>query len=89
MEAFFDAITQFTPLSNASKDALARILRRISVPKGEVLVKRDSVCNYIYFIESGLTRTFYYKDGKDITDWITAERDFALFHSKFYHPPAG
>jgi signal-transduction protein with cAMP-binding, CBS, and nucleotidyltransferase domain len=43
-----------------------------------MLVKPDTICNYLYFIESGLTRTFYYKDGKDITDWISAENSFAV-----------
>lgn len=29
------------------------------------------------FIEKGLSRTFYYKDVKDITDWISTEGTFA------------
>jgi CRP-like cAMP-binding protein len=37
----------------------------------------DTICNYLYFIESGLTRTYYFKDGKDVTDWISDENSFA------------
>ena len=64
-------------MSAESRDALASILRKMDLPKDHRLVKQDSVCHYVYFIESGLTRTFYYKDGKDVTDWLSAEGDFA------------
>lgn len=64
-------------LSAESRDALASILRKMELPRDHLLVKQDSVCRYIYFIESGLTRTFYYKDGKDVTDWLSAEGNFA------------
>lgn len=77
MERFFGAISQLVQLSAESKDALASILRRMELAKDHLLVKQDSVCHYIYFIETGLTRTFYYKDGKDVTDWLSAEDMFA------------
>ena len=77
MEKFFARIGQFVQLSKESKDAMASVLRKMELPKGHVLVKQDSVCHYIYFIEQGLTRTFYNKDGKDVTDWLSAEDMFA------------
>lgn len=77
MEKFFDKAGVFLELSAESRDALASILHRIELPKDHRLVKQDSVCHYIYFIEQGLTRTFYYKDEKDVTDWLSAEGDFA------------
>ncbi|HEY8970509.1 MAG TPA: hypothetical protein VIM64_15495, partial [Puia sp.] len=77
MEKFFSRIGQFVQLSKESRDAMASVLRKMELPKGHVLVKQDSVCHYIYFIERGLTRTFYYKDGKDVTDWLSAEDMFA------------
>ena len=77
MKSFFDTISQFTTLTKGGKDALASILKLREVDKGEVLVKENSVCHYIYYIEKGLTRTYYYKNGKDITDWISVEGTFA------------
>ncbi|HTJ48816.1 MAG TPA: Crp/Fnr family transcriptional regulator [Cyclobacteriaceae bacterium] len=77
MEKFFQCVSQFTNLSPESKDALSGILKRLELPKDHVLVKPDTMCQHIYFIEQGLTRTFYYKDGKDVTDWISAENTFA------------
>jgi CRP-like cAMP-binding protein len=77
MEKFFARVEQFVPLSKVSREAMASILRRMELPKGHLLLKQDSVCHYVYFIEQGLTRTFYFKDGKDVTDWLSAEDMFA------------
>lgn len=77
MEYFFETVSQFTDLTPKGKDALVSILKLKEAKKGQILVKENSVCNYIYFIEEGLTRTYYYKDGKDITDWISIEGNFA------------
>jgi len=77
MNKFFETLKQISPLSEEAIDAFAAVVETLELPKGHLLIKAGMVCNYIYFIEEGLTRTFYYKDGKDITDWISAEGSFA------------
>lgn len=74
---FFDVIKSFITLSADSKLAMAAILDRKELPKGYLLVSAGAVCRQVYFIEKGLTRTFYSKDGKDVTDWISVEKTFA------------
>ncbi|NLR78346.1 Crp/Fnr family transcriptional regulator [Chitinophaga eiseniae] len=74
---FFDVIKSFITLSADSKLAMAAILDRKELPKGYQLVSAGTVCRHVYFIEKGLTRTFYSKDGKDVTDWISVEKTFA------------
>ncbi|MVM31314.1 cyclic nucleotide-binding domain-containing protein [Spirosoma sp. HMF4905] len=80
---FIETVRQFTPLSPTSESALFSELHRLEFGKGHVLVPPDTICRSIYFIETGLTRTFYYKDGKDITDWLSAEGQFAVSISSF------
>ena len=77
MEKFFEIISQTTSLTTESRQALSQILEKQELNKGHILVRQNTVCNYTYFIESGLTRTYYYNDGKDITDWISTENTFA------------
>ena len=77
MDTFFEVAAQFSHLSEESKQDISACLKRHELSKGDVIVKQDSVCNYFYFIEKGLTRTYYLKDGKDITDWISDENSFA------------
>ena len=77
MNSFFETVSQFTILSDDSKQAISSCLKKQEFPKGHLIVKPDTICNYLYFIESGLTRTYYFKDGKDVTDWISDENSFA------------
>lgn len=78
MEKLLAFISQFTKLSEESWDALAGILKHTEHPKGHILLRPGAVCNYLYYIETGLTRTFYIKDGKDVTDWISPENSIAV-----------
>ena len=80
---FLEAVSRFTSLSPVSQAALSAVLKRLELEKGHVLVQQNTVCQWVYFIESGLTRTYYYKDGKDITDWLSAEGQFAVSISSF------
>ncbi len=77
MNQFFETISEFATLSSESKQELALRLKKLELPKGYVLVNPGAVCNYVYFIEEGLSRTFYLKAGKDVTDWLSAENSFA------------
>ena len=78
MENFFKTISPFILLAENSKSALAAAFEMLEFPKGAVLVKPGTVCHRLYFVDKGLTRTFYLKEGKDITDWLSAENSFAV-----------
>lgn len=77
MDTFFKAIEPYSKLSTEGKRQLKSILKRQERPKGYLLVKHDTVCNNIFFVEKGLTRTYYYKNGRDVTDWFSPENTFA------------
>jgi len=78
MEKFFSFVSRFTLLSEKGKSALSDSLQRMELPKGHSLLRPGAICQYLYFIEKGLTRTYYIKEGKDITDWISVEDSFAV-----------
>src|SRR5215472_17393070 len=78
MQSFFNFINGITLLSGEAHEALAASLERMELPKGHQLLRPGAVCHYLYFIERGLTRTWYIKDGKEVTDWISAEDSVAV-----------
>ena len=78
MEKFFSFIRQFTFLSKESEDALSGVMQKMELPKGYNLLTPGSIGRHFYFIESGLTRTYYVKEGKDVTDWLSPENSFAV-----------
>ena len=77
MNPFINALCQFTPLSDESQRALIGVANRLTLNKGHILVQANTISESIYFIETGLARTYYYKDGRDVTDWLSAEHQFA------------
>ena len=68
----------FVSLPNEELEALAAILRRKDVHKGEIVVKEGDVVRDIIYIQSGLLRQYYYKDDRDITEHFGCEKQGAL-----------
>jgi CRP-like cAMP-binding protein len=77
MQQLFQELERFSSLSLDTKKAMESIARKRELPKGYILLHAGGICNHLYFIKKGLTRTFYIKDGKDITDWLSLENTFA------------
>ncbi len=73
----FQAPGNHITLSADSRIAFAAIAEKRELPKGTFLVTAGSYCKHLFFIQQGLSRTFYIKDGKDVTDWISPERSIA------------
>lgn len=53
-------------------------------PKGTILVQPDNFSQKVHFIEKGMIRTFYNKDGKDITHFFFDENTFILSLESLY-----
>lgn len=53
--------------------ALASILVPIKMNKGELIFPEGQVCNAMYYVDKGMVRQFYYKNGKDVTEHFSYE----------------
>ena len=53
------------------------------VPKDYLLLREHTVSDYIYFIEKGLARIYYHKNGKEVTEWVAMEGQFFLSITSF------
>ena len=73
---FFDTIAPYVKLSPQSRSVLLSHMIKLSLPKGHVLVPIGGICRSVYYMEKGLTRTFYIKDGKEVTERFCAENTF-------------
>ena len=73
---FFESISASVQMKEESRKAVLAIMRKDHLPKGHVLVPVGSICNHVYYIERGLARIFYLKDGKEVTEDFNAENSF-------------
>ena len=60
-------------LSRDQLHALAAILECRKYKKGERILDENDVCTCLRYIEKGMTRQFYYKYDKDLTEHIAYE----------------
>ena len=72
------------PLSDELKTALSFYLKVKEFKKKTHLLKEGQVCNYIYFIEQGLVRSYYVKDGNEICSWFMKQGDVIISVASFY-----
>jgi CRP-like cAMP-binding protein len=73
------------PLSEEIKTALAFYLKIEQFEKKTHLLKEGQICNNIYFIEQGLVRSYYTKDGNEICSWFMKEGDVIISVDSFYN----
>ncbi|HEY9006068.1 MAG TPA: Crp/Fnr family transcriptional regulator [Ohtaekwangia sp.] len=79
-------ITSKVTLTPEECIAIDQAFKTESYSKGDLIIKPDSFSSKVCFIEKGLLRTFYYKDGKDITQFFFDEGSFtAPLNSIFYN----
>lgn len=67
---------KYIPLSNTLKKELADRIVFKSFKKGEIIHDANTICTKSYFIQNGLMRTYFIKDGKEITEYFSAENEW-------------
>ena len=68
----------------SSEIALEKVITKEDFPNGYLLHREGNVCRKLFFIQTGLARIFYYKDGKDITTSFVAENTFTTAVDSFF-----
>lgn len=62
-----------SPLNDNTVEKLASILKRLELKKNEVHLREGEISDQIYYVENGLIRQFYFKNGKDLTEHFACE----------------
>ena len=77
MNAFLRYLNSFTPLTGDVQEAISKITIRREVKAGELLFDQGNICKEFHYLESGIARVFYYKDGKEVTAWFASQGQIA------------
>lgn len=67
----FNNLGGLVPLDLVSE--IFNLAKKTNFPKNHLLHKEQTLCKHIYLINKGIARTFFYKEGKDITVHIASE----------------
>ncbi len=76
MNTVFQSIARYIPLSEELKVALQKRMLRQTFKKKDLVLDADTVCKSSFFIEKGIMRLFFLKDGKEITEFFCSENEW-------------
>lgn len=85
MKNILDKIKSYYPVSDEAFLALQSEMRLVHYPKNTILVSSGSTDHNVYFIENGVTRSIFHKDGIDTTTWFSMEGDITFGMYSLYH----
>ena len=89
MTTLFQYFKKFNPLSKEAENAIAEICSIVTVKKNKDLQPIGHTCKTIYFINKGVARIYYFKDGIDITESFSFENNIiARVESLFTGKPS-
>ena len=69
---------KYSTMTHDELDILESVLVPLKFTKGEIILKEGDVCEHIYYVERGLTRQFYFKNGKELTEHIGVEHSIVM-----------
>jgi CRP-like cAMP-binding protein len=73
----FEHFERYINLSGDLKRALAERINQVNFKKGDLVQDAEKVCTKSYFIQTGLFRAYYIKDGKEISEFFPAENEWS------------
>ena len=89
MKQLFEYLKRYHPLPDEGKDEIAAICKTVHIRKNKDLQPIGHTCKTIYFINKGVARIYYYKDGIDVTDSFALENNIiARVESLFTGKPS-
>ena len=78
MQQLFQYFKQFNPLSAEAKEAIEAICSIINIAKNKDLQPIGHSCKTIYFMNKGIARIYYFKDGIDVTESFAFENNILV-----------
>ena len=83
-ETYLNILSEVSFLSDNSKEELLHHIKVKFVAKGDCLLNYGEKCKDIYYVNDGLVRIFYYKNGKNITEWFAGKGRFCFSIASFF-----
>lgn len=64
---------KYSTMTHDELDILEDVLVPMKFAKGEMILSEGEVCKNLYYVEKGLVRQFYFKKGKEVTEYMGTE----------------
>ena len=79
---------RYSTMTHEELDLLESILVPMKFLKNEMILREGETCTNIYWVVKGLVRQFYYKNGKELTEYMATENSIVMcIESLFLEQP--
>ena len=79
---------KYSTMTHEELDLLESILVPIKFNKNQPILKEGEICDSIYYVDKGLIRQFYFKNGKEVTEHLGENHTiFMCIESLFKEEP--
>lgn len=85
METVISHMRSLYPLSDKTVEELKACVTPCHFPKRHLLVRENIFCKYAYFIEKGITRSYWLVDGQEITTSFAGEGAIVFSMDELYY----
>lgn len=80
-----DFLETVVPFTEDELQDICTYFKKTSVSKNQVLVRQGEICNLLYFVESGIARSYYLNEsGREITQWFFGVGKFMSSMDSFF-----
>ena len=69
---------RYSTMTHEELDLLESILVPMKYAKNEMILREGETCTNIYWVVKGLVRQFYYKNGKELTEYMATENSIVM-----------
>ena len=69
---------RYSTMTHEELDLLESILVPMKFLKNEMILREGETCTNIYWVVKGLVRQFYYKNGKEVTEYMATENSIVM-----------
>lgn len=84
MKEFFEILNSIHPLSAELQQHLSTVLKSVTIERKNFLLQEGEICKNISFIEKGLVRCYYNRNGKEVSSWFMREGDLIISVESFF-----
>lgn len=91
-ENIFNHFEKFIKLSDKLKFELSNRIKPVVFQKGELILDANNISKKSYFINKGILRTYFIKDGKEISEyfsgkdeWVNSPKSFMQREKDIYY----
>ena len=79
---------RYSTMTHDELDLLESILVPMRFAKNELILKEGDICTNIYWVVKGLVRQFYFKNDKELTEYMATENSIVMcIESLFQEQP--